>query len=116
MHTKSKAQEIADILEASMIAVANGKMKPSSIPIEPICQAYQELRRLHLFELAYQEWSNKTEWIQGTEDSSELGMHIADVLKQRIENLQASNAELRELIVQALPLIKDDHTPDIAQI
>jgi hypothetical protein len=62
-----------------------------------------ELRRLHQVELAFEVWSNKTEWVQGTGDGSELGMHIADVLKQRIERLQLSNTEL----LKALEMCRD---------
>jgi hypothetical protein len=36
---------------------------------------------------ALKEWSDKTEWVQETAQPLELGMHRADVLKQRIENL-----------------------------
>ena len=103
MNTQPEALKTADELEANMLAVANGKMKPGKMPIEPICRAYSELRRLHRVELAYQVWSNKTEWVQGTGDGSELGMHIADVLKQRIERLQLSNTEL----LKALEMCRD---------
>ncbi len=44
----SKALEIAKELKANMLAVANGKIKPGKMPIEPICRAYSELLRLHL--------------------------------------------------------------------
>jgi hypothetical protein len=36
---------------------------------------------------ALKEWSDKTEWVQETAQPLELGMHRADVLKQRIDNL-----------------------------
>jgi hypothetical protein len=36
---------------------------------------------------ALDEWHNKTEWVQETAQPPELGMHRADVLKQRIEHL-----------------------------
>jgi hypothetical protein len=41
---------------------------------------------------ALKEWSDKTEWVQETAQPLELGMHRADVLKQRIERLKASIA------------------------
>jgi len=53
-----------------------------------------ELRRLHLHELALQDWLNKTDWVQETAQAGELGMHRADVLKKRIEKLEAINQEL----------------------
>jgi hypothetical protein len=36
---------------------------------------------------ALHEWHNKTDWVQETAQPMELGMHKADVLKQRIDNL-----------------------------
>ena len=57
-----------------------------------------ELRRLHQHELANNEWSEKTEWVQNTAQPHELGMHRADVLKQRIERLEAVNAQLLEAL------------------
>jgi hypothetical protein len=36
---------------------------------------------------ALHEWHNKTDWVQETAQPLELGMHRADVLKQRIDNL-----------------------------
>ena len=56
--------------------------------------AAEELRRLHQHELANQVWHEKTEWVQQTAQPSELGMHRADVLRQRIDRLHAVNEEL----------------------
>jgi predicted ATPase len=53
-----------------------------------------ELRRLHQFERGYNEWTEKTQWVQDTKQTHELGMHRADVLKQRIERLETVNQEL----------------------
>jgi len=41
-------------------------------------------------EAAFNEWHSKTEWVQETAKPKELGMHRADVLKQRIDELQAA--------------------------
>jgi hypothetical protein len=41
---------------------------------------------------ALDEWHSKTDWVQETAQPLELGMHRADVLKQRIEHLKASIA------------------------
>jgi len=57
-------------------------------------RAAAELRRLHQHELANQVWHEKTEWVQQTAQPSELGMHRADVLRQRIDRLHAVNEEL----------------------
>jgi len=57
-----------------------------------------ELRRLHQHELANEVWHEKTEWVQQTVQPSELGMHRADVLRQRIDYLHAVNEELLEAL------------------
>lgn len=46
------------------------------------------------YKIALQEFLDKTEWVQKTCAGHELGMHRADVLKQRIENLQLAHGEL----------------------
>jgi hypothetical protein len=118
MNTQSEALETADELEANILAVAKGKMKPGKMPIEPICRAYSELRRLHHADLALQEWLDKTEWVQGTGDGSELGMHIADVLKKRIERLQLSNTELLKELKRLVRLIEveDAHLGNFGEV
>ena len=58
---------------------------------EPVRQALQaqaaEIERLKANAEAINEWLQKTEWVQDSAEVSELGMHRADVLKQRIERL-----------------------------
>ena len=67
--------------------------------LEPrLADAAEELRRLHLHELALQDWLDKTDWVQETAQAGELGMHRADVLKKRIEKLEAINQELLEAL------------------
>lgn len=44
--------------------------------------------RLRQCEQAFNEWIEKTEWVQQTARPGELGRHRADVLKVRIEALQ----------------------------
>ena len=41
------------------------------------------------FRAAYHEWSDKTEWVRKSTTANELGKHLADVLRERIEGLQA---------------------------
>lgn len=62
------------------------------IPGDPLAA---ELRRLHIVEQEFQQWINKTEWVQKSAQSHELGMHRADVLKQRIDCLVDENNELQ---------------------
>ncbi len=51
-----------------------------------------ERDRLQQFEAAYNEWHDKTEWVQKTAKANELGKHRADVLKDRVDQLQAEAA------------------------
>ena len=74
-----------------------------SVRLDFVQEAIAELQRLQLHEQANKVWMDKTDWAQDTMHPNELGMHRADGLKQRIENLQASNAELLE----ALKLAED---------
>jgi hypothetical protein len=57
-----------------------------------------EIERLQGFEAAYKEFSDKTDWVQETAHWSELGMHRADVLRKRADELKAEN----EVLVSAL--------------
>lgn len=41
-----------------------------------------------LYRKAFETWQEKTEWVQETAKPKELGMHRADVLRQRIEEAQ----------------------------
>jgi hypothetical protein len=65
---------------------------------EVMYEAADELRRLDKQELASNIWLEKTEWVQETAQPQELGMHRADVLRQRIERLSALNGELLEAL------------------
>lgn len=71
------------------------------IPGDPLAA---ELRRLHIVEQGFQQWMNKTEWVQKSAQSHELGMHRADVLKQRIDclvdGIARTQAEIAELKFQ----------------
>jgi hypothetical protein len=52
--------------------------------------------RVKSLEFAFNEWHDKTNWVQETAQALELGMHRADVLRARIEALDAENKALRE--------------------
>lgn len=58
-------------------------------------EAADELCRLHQHELAHIDWIEKTEWVQQTARPCELGLHRADVLKHRIERLEAELEQAR---------------------
>ena len=74
---------------ASFIAAAN----PAAV-----LELIAEIVRLKGFEVAYKEFSDKTDWVQETAHWSELGMHRADVLRKRADQLKAEN----EVLVSAL--------------
>lgn len=42
---------------------------------------------------ALDQWLAKTEWVQATSQAHELGMHRADVLRQRIDRLEAEHPD-----------------------
>jgi hypothetical protein len=94
-----RALVLADILESNF-----GK--------QPELDAAAELRRLHQFELAHEIWCEKTEWVQHTAQASELGLHRADVLWNRIEDL----VHQRNTLMRALKLIKSSENSDMGQI
>lgn len=50
---------------------------------------------LYRYRAALNEWLDRTQWVQKTIQSNELGKHLADVLCERIEKLQAENATLQ---------------------
>ena len=79
--------------------LADAITHPEGEPTWETCvKAAAELRRLHAEEMAAKEWHNKTEWVQATAQAHELGMHRADVLRQRIERLTAINSQLLEAL------------------
>jgi hypothetical protein len=67
-------------------------------------------------ELALKEWQKKTEWVRKSAQTPELGMHLADVMTQRISRLH-QQAE-RDVILlnraeHALSMIDCDVDPTL---
>lgn len=69
--------------------------------------AYQAQKRLRdrardleaerdFFRAACNEWLDKTEWVQSTTKPAELGKHRADVMRERIQALEAEVATLKQ--------------------
>lgn len=58
--------------------------------------------RMERLEAANQAWSDKTDWVQKTSQWYELGMHRADVLRTRIEHLEAERTTLVEAICKRI--------------
>lgn len=76
--------------------------------------AADELRRLHArvqelererdnYKLAYDEWQDKTDWVQQTALPGELGKHRADVLRERIEREACARACLELALTSSRP-------------
>lgn len=57
---------------------------------------HKQIRRLTSFKVAYQEWSDKTDWVQQSAHWSELGKHRADVIIERFSALKAEKESLRK--------------------
>lgn len=92
MTTQPEALRLADDCDEGMVDFEN---------------TAAELRRLHLHEVSNSVWLEKTEWVQETAKPFELGMHRADVLKQRIDRLHEVNQELLEALKVAACEIAD---------
>lgn len=61
----------------------------------------QELRRLHQHELAKEVWQVKTQWVQDTAKPEELGMHRADVMRQRLVRAETQ----RDVLLQKITAV-----------
>lgn len=89
--TQSKALLYAELLERYLIQ--------SEFAGDIAHGAAELLRRLDAedkrLNIALDEWMEKTDWVQQTIRPRELGMHRADVLRARIEALDAENKALR---------------------
>lgn len=59
------------------------------------------LREGHQAKEALQQWYDKTDWVQETCTPCELGMHRADVLRSRIDDLQHTVSTSRTVQVLA---------------
>lgn len=57
-------------------------------------KAADELASLERYRTAYNEWTDKTEWLQKGLPAKYLGMHRADALKDLISELEERCAEL----------------------
>ena len=55
---------------------------------EFILEQQKAILELEQYRKSWYEWSEKTDWIQETATTKELGMHRADILRKRIEDLE----------------------------
>ena len=97
MIQQTQAQRLADAVKAWAIAYTGTNFEE-----DMLLSAAAELRRLDQHERAHNVWLKKTEWVQDTVQPRELGMHRADVLRQRIKRLEALNAQLLEVLEELM--------------
>jgi len=55
---------------------------------EFIIEQQKAILELEQYRKSYYEWLEKTNWVQETASAKELGMHRADILRKRIEDLE----------------------------
>lgn len=81
-------------------------------------QHFKTIAELERFKAAYEEWHEKTEWVQETATYKELGKHRADVLRERIAELEKDAARenvLEEELRLVLEWAKTEKKPLRAQ-
>lgn len=66
-----------------------------------------EIERLKRFETAYKEFSDKTAWVRPNAATQELGMHVADILRKRCDDLTSHNQAQADEIVRLRKQIED---------
>ena len=62
---------------------------------EFILEQQKALLELEKYRESWYVWSEKTDWIQETATVKELGMHRADVLRKRMEDLEKEVLSLK---------------------
>ena len=104
MTEKTEALRLADALDYGVYDAQMARVMD---------KAAAELRRLHSHEVANEVWQVKTQWVQDTAKPEELGMHRADVMRQRLERITAQRDALLEALKLARSIIghpDDAHT------
>jgi len=105
MNTQPEALRLADGIAVLTKKFSEGwheGIKIDATDIADLCDTAAELRRLHNYESACEIWSEKTNWVQDSSQSHELGKHRADVLKDRIDRLHEVNQDLVEALEECL--------------
>jgi predicted RNase H-like nuclease (RuvC/YqgF family) len=59
-------------------------------------QLQAQAAEVEKYKVAFEEYDTRTQWVQDTAKPKELGMHRADVLRQRIEAAEAEVERLRD--------------------
>lgn len=78
-----------------------GKAEDEAIGAEEQRDQFKaEIERLQRFETAYKEFSDKTDWVRPNAAAHELGMHVADVIRKRCDDLTSHNQAQADEIVR----------------
>ena len=88
VNKQTKALWLADQIE-----LYNSGVHSQSV-VEDYCESAAELRRLNNVDQCLSEWLDKTQWVQTSAQSHELGMHRADVISQRFAEITKQRDEL----------------------
>jgi hypothetical protein len=105
MNEQPEVLRLADALIAELPLRALTRMKSA-----------MELRRLHQHELSNELWHEKTEWLQNSYTPAEIGLHRADVIKQRIDRLHSLNQELVEALEAWVELYNEPFYKDCPEV
>jgi uncharacterized small protein (DUF1192 family) len=95
LEIKKPGRLVARYVIGSRSGAADVPLVRQSDHLAALSAVTAERDRLQQFEAAYNEWHDKTEWVQKTAEAHELGKHRADVLKDRVDQLQAEVERLR---------------------
>ena len=74
-------------IPATLVADYFAKLAGGKIG-EFIIEQQVAILELEEYRKSWYEWSEKTDWVQETAKPKELGMHRADILRKRIEDLE----------------------------
>ena len=74
-------------IPSTLVADYFAKLAGGSIG-EFIIEQQKAILELEQYRESWYEWSEKTDWVQETASAKELGMHRADILRKRIEDLE----------------------------
>lgn len=89
--TQSEALRLANELQEAI----PGFPEPTQLEAAAAAELLRLEAKVSSLECASKEWHEKTDWVRNTIKPRELGMHRADVLRARIEALDAENKALR---------------------
>lgn len=87
----------AEQIDAIMVSARKGQSWHAYEAQKQLRERARELEaERDRFRAAYLEWIEKTEWVQDTIRPAELGQHRADIIRKRIEALEAEVATLKQ--------------------